>query len=54
VRQLAAAFAWLPDISCIFKGASLLAHSKNFVFVKNYAALGVAPANFCFALNDDS
>jgi hypothetical protein len=44
VRQLAAAFACLPDISCIFKGASKLAHSKSFVFDKKYAALGETPA----------
>jgi hypothetical protein len=33
----------LPAISCIFKGASKLAHSKSFVFDKKYAALGVSP-----------
>jgi hypothetical protein len=41
VRQLAAALAWLPDISCIFEGASKLAHSKDLAFDKSYAALGM-------------
>jgi hypothetical protein len=44
VRQLAAALTCLPDISCIFEGASKLAHSKGFAFDTNYAALGIPPA----------
>jgi hypothetical protein len=39
VRQLAAALACLPDISCIFEGASKLAHSTGSALDKNYAAL---------------